>query len=183
MKELQESGEVLLNMYQAGDDNAFTELVLHYQDGLSSFINGIVKDKHETEHLTIETFARLAASKNNFAGRSSFKTYLYTIGKNIALRHLKTRGQQHLSFEEVTWMFADEGETPESSMERKENRQRLLDTINSLKEDYRDVLKLLYFEDMSYIQAGEVMQKNEMQIKNLAHRAKAALKKKLEADL
>jgi DNA-directed RNA polymerase specialized sigma24 family protein len=43
------------------------------------------------------------------------------------------------------------------------------------------VLLLLYFEDMSYREAGKAMNKSEKQIKHLAFRAKKALKKKLES--
>jgi len=51
-----------------------------------------------------------------------------------------------------------------------------------LKDDHYTVLKLLYFKDMSYLQAGKAMNKSEKQIKHLAFRAKAALKRILEKD-
>jgi len=180
MDESLPSGEELFLRYKTGDEDAFTELVALYQEGLTAFIYNIVKDKHETEHLTIETFARLAAAKNAFEGRSSLKTYLYTIGKNLASRYVKSRSsQQHLSYEEVILVLADAGETPEAALEREENKLHLQKAISELKEDHKTVLQLLYFDDLSYIEAGSVMGKSETQIKHLAYRAKAALKKKL----
>jgi len=68
-------------------------------EGLAIFINNIVNDDQEVEQLTIETFARLAAGGRKFARKSSLKTYLYTIGKNLAVQHVKKRKKdQHLSY-------------------------------------------------------------------------------------
>ena len=94
---------------------------------------------------------------------------------------LKKRGrEQHLSFEEAAKIPFNNDETPFSFLAREENKHYLQEAMRELKEEYRAVLVLLYFEDMSYTQAGRAMNKSEKQIRNLAHRAKVALKKKLE---
>lgn len=87
--------------------------------------------------------------------------------------------EQHISYEEVIERLIDPGESPQEFIEREENRLLLHKTMRMLKEEHRVVLILLYFEDMSYIQAGRAMNKTEKQIKHLAYRAKAALKEKL----
>jgi len=170
-------------MFLAGDTDAFEELVAMYEDELSRFIYGIIHDYYETKHLVIETFAQLAIHGGKFAGKSSLKTYLFTIGKNTASRHLKLRGrEQHLSFDEAVAIPIDEDETPERFVEREENKQRIHRTLQELKEEHRVVLALLYFEDLSYRQVGRAMNKSEQQIKQLAYRAKLALRKKLAED-
>ena len=175
------SGEELYRRFLSGDKSAFEDFVIMYEDELSRYIYGIVRDYHETEHLTIETFSQLILNKKKFDGKSSIKTYLFAIGKNLSYRLLKTRGrEQFLPFEEAANIPADKTITPYSFLEKAENSQYLKETMRELKEDYRAVLVLLYFENMSYLQAGRAMNKGEKQIKNLAFRAKAALKKKLE---
>ncbi|MCL2164174.1 MAG: sigma-70 family RNA polymerase sigma factor [Oscillospiraceae bacterium] len=176
------SGEELYRLFLNGDEDAFTGLVALYQDGLAHFINRIVNDRHEAEHLTIETFAKLAVGGKAFAGKSSLKTYLYTIGKNLALKTVKARGrEQHLSYEDVVGVLDGGEETPDIQVEREERRQMLHKTMSYLSDDHRAVLALLYFEGMSYVQAGRAMNKSEKQIKHLAYRAKASLKKKLDS--
>jgi len=175
------SGEELYRRFLDGDNGAFEEFVSLYKDELSCFIYGIIHDYHETEHLMIESFANLVLNNKKFDGKSSIKTYLFAIGKNLSMQLLKKRGrEQHLSFEEAVEMPVDGGETLYSILERDENRQYLYKAMQELKEEYHAVLVLLYFEDMSYIQAGRAMNKSEKQIKNLAYRAKEALKMKLE---
>ena len=177
------TGEELYRRFHMGDTDAFGCLVALYEDELFNFINGITNDYYEAKQLTIEAFARLAVSAGQFAGKSSLKTYLFTIGKNLALRHVKKRSrEQHISYEEIIEVLKSEDETPYEFMEREENQRLLHEAIRCLKDDHRVVLILLYFEDMSYIQAGQVMEKSERQIKALAYRAKAALKKKLESE-
>ena len=177
------TGEELFRWFLLGDQDAFEDLVAMYQEGLSNFIYGIVQDRHEAEHLTIEAFARLAVGGKKFAWKSSLKTYLYTIGRNLSLRYLKMRGrEQHICYEEVVGVLASDGESPESAFIREEGKHRLQTALNALKEDHQTVLTLLYFEGMSYLQAGQTMRKSENQIRHLAFRAKGALRRRLEAD-
>ena len=176
------SGEELLRRFHGGDMTAFEDLVALYDNGLYLYINGIVRDRYEAKHLTIETFSELALSGGGFKGKSSLKTYLYAIGKNLAARHMKRREREnHVSSEEIFNMLAAGGETVDGFLEREESRRSLHEAMQDLKVEHRAVLSLLYFEDMSYIEAGKAMNRSEAQIKSLAHRAKAALKRKLES--
>lgn len=178
-----DSGEELYRRFREGDSLAFEALVSLYYEGLSKFICGIVRDTHETEHLTIETFAQLALNEKGFEGRSSLKTYLYGIAKNLTFQHMKKRKrEQHLSFDEIAGICVDENELVQDKLEKEDSRKRLTDAMRRLKTEYHAVLLLLYFEGLSYAEAGKVMKKSERQIKDLAYRAKQALKKKLEED-
>jgi len=180
------TGEELYRRFLQGDNDAFHDLVALYEDELSRFVHNIVSDYHDAKHITIESFAQLALSGGRFAGKSSLKTYLFAIGKNMAKRHMRKYGRiQHIPYEDIVKISngrQDEGETPQSLMESDENRRIIRKAMQELKDDHRIVLVLLHFEDMSYKQAGHAMKKTEKQIRNLAHRAKAALKKKLESE-
>jgi len=175
------TGEELYKRFLAGDSRAFEELVAIYEDDVSRFIYGNVRDFHETQHLTIDTFAQLALNKKTFKGKSTLKTYLFGIAKNLTAQHIRKRKRElHISFEEVAELNIDNGETIYVILEKNERKTVLKEAMRELKQDYNAVLLLLYFEDMSYKQAGQIMNKSERQIKDLAYRAKAALKKKLE---
>ena len=176
------SDEELFRRYLGGDESAFEDLVGLHEDKLFHFIYGIVQDHHESKHLMIDAFAQLAVGGSHFAGKSSVKTYLFAIGKNLAARHMKKRGrEQHIPFDEVVEMLvADRHMMPQEHLEQEESMLLVHMAMRSLKDDHRAVLALLYFEDMSYKEAGEAMGKSEKQIKHLAYRAKAALRKRLE---
>ncbi len=68
-----------------GDEAGLAEIVRDYKDGLILFLNSFVNDIHLAE----DTFVRLGTRKPKNRGKSSFKTWLYTIGRNLAIDHLR----------------------------------------------------------------------------------------------
>ena len=176
------SGEEYYRRYRKGDEEAFTDLVALYENELFFFVNGIVHDIHESKHIIIDAFANLALDGGKFEGRSSVKTYLFTIAKNLAIKHIKMRKkEQHIAFETVVDFIPDNSGEPEKVFVDVENRKLVHEAMMELKEEYRVVLVLLYFEDMSHAEVGRVMNKKVNQVNVLAYRAKAALKKRLQS--
>ena len=69
---------------------------------------------------------------------------------------------------------------PELDILREERYRQLYEAISQLREEYRQILILLYFEDMSHEEAWRIMKKNRKQIYNLAERSRTALREQLE---
>jgi len=175
------TGEELYLRFKNGDKNAFEELVDLYEEEMSRFVYGIVRDSHEAEHIVIDTFAQLILNKKDFEGKSSLKTYLFGISKNLSMKRMKERNRdRHISFDEVAELNITDGVTMSAALEKKADSDRVIIAMRKLKSDYHAVLSLLYFEDMSYREAATAMNKSEKQIKDLAYRAKVALKKTLD---
>lgn len=64
-----------------------------------------------------------------------------------------------------------------------EERNRILHFfMDEMNPDYREVLYLIYFEDMSYAQAADVTGKTVKQITNMLYRGKESLRKLLERE-
>ena len=72
-----------------GDDEGIVEIIRDYKDGLILYLNGFTQDISTAEELMEETFVKLATRKPRFMGRSAFKTWLYAIGRNVAMDHLR----------------------------------------------------------------------------------------------
>ena len=176
------SGEELFCSFLDGDVEAFEAVVALYEDELSRYIYSIIGDYHEARQLTIETFGELSIGGRKYARqKSSLKTYLFTIGKNLTIRHMKKRKKHdYVSFDEISGVLCDESEAPYACLEREENIRLLRSAMCELKDEQKKVLELLYFEDMSYRRAGEAMNKSEKQITILVHRAKISLREKLK---
>ena len=176
------TGEELYRRFAAGDESAFEILVGLYRKDLTQYIQGFVNDIFEAEDIMIDAFAVLA-EELRFAGRSSLKTYLYAIAQNLALRRLKNRkNRDNISIDELLNLPGDPGASPETDYLNGERGERLRSGIQKLKPEYGAVLRLLYFENMSYTDAGIAMNKNLKQITNLAYRAKQSLKAALERE-
>lgn len=83
---------------------------------------------------------------------------------------------QSLTFEPVSERLTD------TEIFEKERNRQLYDALSKLRAEYREVLYLTYFENMSYKEAAVIMKKSEQQITNLVHRGKQNLKEVLEQE-
>ena len=165
-----------------GDENGLVEIIKEYKDGLIFYLNSIVGNIHAAEELAEDTFVLLGTKKPRDKGTGSFKTWLYTIGRNIAIDSLRRRRKVcELSEAEYADISADEASLEDSYLleERKITVHRAL---NSLKPEYRQVLWLMYFEDLSAKETACIMKKSAHGIETLVYRARKSLKLTLETE-
>lgn len=175
-----DNGACSYRRYINGDDTGFEEIIEIYKDGLILYINTFVGDLVFAEELCEDTFFKLAVKKPHYNGRASFKTWLYTIAKNVtidALRHRKRHATVPL--EEAVSLSAQDVDF-EKSVIKDEQKSALLNALSSLKTEYRTVLWLVYFEDFSTKEASVILKKSAHATDMLLHRAKKALKEELE---
>lgn len=175
------SDENLYHGYLHGENSAVGELVERYGDPLVRFITGYLHDINEAEDLMIEAFARLFSKKRPVNAPGSFKAYLYKTGRNLALRHLSKHCFPLLNTESN--LFEPESvNLAEINLLKKERSQQLYSALAKINSNYRECLYLIYFENMSYKEAGKVLNKSESQITKLVYRGKQNLKKTLEKE-
>jgi RNA polymerase sigma-70 factor (ECF subfamily) len=161
-----------------GDESALVELIRDYRDGLMLYLNGIVSDLSVAEELTEDTFLKLVLKKPRFSARCSFKTWLYTIGRNLALDHLKRSRRSTVCLEDCP-EISDEECDLERQYIQQEDQIMLHHAMKKLKPEYRQVLWLVYFEGFRCAQVGKIMGKSEATTQTLVSRARKALKEKL----
>ncbi|MBR3517488.1 MAG: RNA polymerase sigma factor [Lachnospiraceae bacterium] len=73
------------------DKNALIEIIKEYKDDLMYFLYSNVRDINVAEDLTEDTFVLLGTKKPKDKQDCSFKTWLYTIGRNLAIDYLRKR--------------------------------------------------------------------------------------------
>ena len=72
-----------------GDDKGIAEIVEDYKDGLILYLNGYINNIFIAEELTEDTFFRLITKKPRYSGKSTFKSWLYAIGRNVAIDYIR----------------------------------------------------------------------------------------------
>ena len=164
-----------------GDDNGMEELVRDYKDGLLLYLNSYINDIGIAEDCVQDTFIRLATKEPVFKGKSSFKTWLYTIGRNTALYYLR-RNKRRLDC--VSGGY--DNIVAETDLERDylKEEQRIIvhKAIRRLKKEYQQVLYLTYFEEFSNKETGKITGKSKRQIENLLYNARKALRSELDRE-
>lgn len=165
--------------YLAGDENGLNRLMEKYGNPLTLYISGYLHDIHEAEDLMMEVFIYLLTKKPRIRD-GCLKAYLYKAARHMALRH-KGKGRLCFSFDELPG--EPECETLIEDVVKTGERNRILHfCMEQLHTEYREVLYLTYFEDMSYAQAAEVLGKNVKQITNMVYRGKKSLRGLLEKE-
>ena len=176
-----DNGASSYRRFLEGDRNSFTELVTEYWDGLTLYLNSFAESIAEAEEFSEETFLKLYTDRPEFSGKSSFKTWLFSVGRNTAYHIIRKRRKIQESPLDDFYDISDR-EDIEKNHIAAESKKHLLRTMEKLNGDYRQVLYLVYFENFSNTETAVIMRKNERQIRNLLYRAKAALKILLEKE-
>ncbi len=161
------------------DERDLRTLLERHGESLTLFAYGYVHSMEDAEEIMMDAFATVAAGRSRFAGRSSFKTWLFSIGHNLALMHLRKKKISTVSFEEIGGPGELRQELPDLDIMEEDRRRRLYQALEEINPEYRQVLYLIYFEEMTPEEIGKVMNKNRKQIYNLADRGRRALKEKL----
>lgn len=145
-------------------------------------MNGYVNNILTAEELTEDTFFRLITKKPSYSGKSTFKTWLYSIGRNMAVDFIRhNSGLLNTPIEDMENYIAGE-QSLEQSYIKEESKITVRRALSELAPDYRAIIWLIYFEGFSNKEAAAILKKNNCQIVNLLYRAKQSLKLKLETE-
>ena len=174
-----DNGSSSYNRFLQGDESALTEIVSEYRPGLQNYIYSIVGDYTVAEDLTEDTFVKLLLKKPKNKGGATFKTWLYTIGRNEAIDYLRKNPlDRYVPLDEIYDLSADV-----SNEDYREDAQRSIrDALEGINQDYKNVLILFYFEDFSIEEISKIIRKSNKGTSVLLHRARKAMKKQLEKE-
>ena len=177
-----DNGASSYRRFLEGDDDGIVQIIKDHKDGLMIYLNSFVQNIHLAEDLTEDTFVKLIARRPRFSGKSTFKTWLYAIGRNVALDFLRKNAKlPTVSAEEAMTLIADEADVARQYL-CSERKLQVHKALKQLNDEYRQVLVLVYFEDFQNDQVASIMGKSKKQIENLVYRAKLSLKSELEKE-
>ena len=165
-----------------GDEQGLVEIIKEYKDGLIFYLNSFVGNLSVAEELCEDTFVLLGTKKPKDKGTGSFKTWLYTIGRNIAVDYLRKQRRKNETPLETVFGLSDDEQAFEDEFIKEEHNKTLYSAMKKLKAEYRQVLWLIYFEDFSHKEVSSVMKKSVHSVETLAYRARNALKTELEKE-
>ena len=165
-----------------GDVHEVDDIIIEYCDGLILYLTSIVGNIQTAEELTEDVFVLLGTKKPKFNGKSSFKTWLYAIGRNTAIDYLRKNSKQKcISIEDTPEMIDNEAAVEEAYI-KKEQQITLHKAMRKLPEKYQQVLWLIYFEGFSNKEAASIMKKSLRSLESLLYRARKSLRSQLETE-
>jgi RNA polymerase sigma-70 factor (ECF subfamily) len=171
-----DKGSSYYQQFLSGDNAGLEQIIIEYKDGLILYLNTLVGDILVAEELAEDTFVRLFTKKPKDKQTGSFKTWLYTIGRNLAISHLRrAKHQTAVSVDTLEYLSDGSGE-PLPIYLKEEQKQAVHRAMEGLRPQYRQILWLIYFENLSFKEAAAIMQKSVHSTQMLATRARQAMK-------
>ena len=164
---------------KAGNQDAISLLYEQHAPAIFQYVSYRVESLMIAEDITSEVFLRMVREINHYEDRGlPFGAWLFRIAANLLNDHYR---QKHSK--PVTVLSDDERSDdtdPFDRLERQEERQRIHDALKTLPHDYQDVLVLRFMQELSYAEVALILNKSELALRSIQHRALKALGKKLD---
>jgi RNA polymerase sigma-70 factor (ECF subfamily) len=173
----------LVRRARQGDETAFHELVDRYAAELYGLARWFVGNAADAEDVLQETFAGAFRHLRSFEGRSSVKTWLNRILVRQAARHHRSRARQRtvplrgLSDGSQAVLGGHEAEAPADDNDLRLDVLNLLDTLSP---EHREVVVLRELQGMSYSEIAEVVGIPEGTVESRLFRARRELRERLK---
>ncbi|MGB9793115.1 MAG: sigma-70 family RNA polymerase sigma factor [Thermacetogeniaceae bacterium] len=184
--------ELLVRRAQAGDIEAFEELVVLYQDKVYNLSYYLAGNHADAQDLAQEVFVKAYTGLKGFRLDADLGTWLHRIAVNLWLNmRRRQKAAPALSLDDPvqtdegeiarTVAAADPAGDPEDALVGKELREKVQKALLSLPEEFRTVLVLREIEEYSYEEIAEMMQCSLGTVKSRLNRARRALKEMIKS--
>ena len=159
-----------------GDKDVIAALYERHYLSVFRYLFYRVGDRQFAEDLTSEVFERMLRFISNFQPPSaSFQAWLFQIARNLSTDHFRKQGRKPVAVP-LEENIVDRQPNPVSEVERKLDSERILQALDGLTEDQRDVILLRFVAGMPIAETAQALQKSEDAIKGLQRRALITLK-------
>ncbi len=181
MKNLNQlADELLVRLYEEGNNEAFGVLLNRYQSKVYSYIYLIVKNKDLSEDIFQDTFIKAVTTiqQGRYVDTGKFLGWINRIAHNLIIDYFrKLRNENTFSADGIDFdILHSSAKLTELSIEDViSNEQVLLDTVSLmdfLPENQKEVIRMRFFEDLSF---KEIADKTNVSINTALGRMRYAL--------
>lgn len=180
----------LLRLAQAGDEEAFGELVRAHYERIFRTVVGVVRDEHEARDVCQEVWIAVWKNLATFRGDAKFSTWVHPIAVRRAIDSLRKRkkwlhrflpflGGDDVAAETVPEPIATDPD-PRDGSERSERKERFERALATLPEKHRSVLVLREVEGLSYDEIAKTIHCRPGTVMSRLFNARRLLAQKLE---
>ena len=145
----------LVHRSQAGDTEAFGELVTKYRAKIYAMLYCMVRNENDAWDLAQEGFLQAWRSIHKFEGRSSFYTWLYRLSVNLAIDSLRRKGRYvEVELDDAIPCSLP---SPRPNYRRTEISEHINRALAQLSPEHRAVIVLKEIEDLQYREIAEIL--------------------------
>ena len=172
--------EALLERIVRGDRNAVTLLVSRKLPKLLSLARRMLGDATEAEDVAQETLVRTWKQAHSWVpGKARIDTWMHRVALNLCYDRLRRR-RDTVNSDDVE--IVDTAIGPAMQIEQAQSAQRLQAALAMLPDRQRVAITLCYYQEMSNIEAAELMEVSVEALESLLARARRALRVSMSED-
>lgn len=165
----------LMKRVAEGDAGAFRTLVERHTPSLMAHATRMLRNQSEAEDVVQEAYVRLWKQAPSYRPEAKVRTFLHGIAQNLCIDRLRARRPHDASaLDDLS-----DGDRPSLSLDEKERSARVRLEVESLPERQRAALSLVHFEELSNIEAAELLGVSVEALESLLARARRTLREKL----
>lgn len=168
----------LVDQAAKGDKGAFGSLYERYLDEIYRYVFFRLFNHQEAEDLTETTFLKaweaLPKSRKKI---KNFRAWIYRIAHNLIVDEIRKNHPEMLEGDAVV---QKDNFNIENLVEREQENQALVRAIAQLENNYRQVIVLRFFNQISHAEAAEILDIDEGHVRVLQYRGLKRLRKLLE---
>jgi RNA polymerase sigma-70 factor, ECF subfamily len=175
----------LVKSAKVGDLKAFDSLTIMYRERLYGVIYNMTFNHDDAADLTQDAFVKAFRSLSKFKEKSSFFTWLYRIGVNLTLSHLKKKkNRKFFSFDQyvtngVSIKDSEKFSTKDSNSVQStllnELHEKLNEALLQLSDKHRTIVVLFEIDGLSHKEIALIMKCTEGTVRSRLHYAKLQL--------
>ena len=169
-----------------GEAALYTDLVQRYQGRLVNYLNRFLFNVDESQELSQEVFLKVYRALDRYNPRYRFSTWLFRVAKNAAIDLLRKRRLKLVPMQRVGVYgetrereFPSEERDPYQVLRNLERRDAIGAAIDSLTDEYRELIQLRHFAEMTYEEIAEFKGMPLGTVKNKLFRGRRVLKARL----
>ena len=147
----------ILDRYDQGDEEAFTELVTRYQKPLYRTAYRIVGKAEDALDLVQQAFIRLFTHHRGFRREAKLKTWLYQILINLCLNHLRDSARRRPVDLDIEKLHLTDQKTALDTLVEEASRTEIRGMIDQLPDRQRVVLILRVFQELPFNEISRVL--------------------------
>jgi RNA polymerase sigma-70 factor (ECF subfamily) len=179
----------LVTRILGGDRDRFTDLVSRYEKRVVNYVYRITHRYEDAHDLTQEIFVKVYLALDRYDPKYQFSTWLFRIAQNSAIDALRKKSVAEVPLTRPAGNdedgpkereFADDGISPYRALKNKQLSVAIDVAVGKLPPDYRELIQLRHFAELSYEEIASMKKLPLGTVKNKLFRARNLLKDALE---
>ncbi|MFK7895476.1 MAG: RNA polymerase sigma factor [Myxococcota bacterium] len=199
MQPIDQDARLMLS-FREGDRDALSKLYEKWAAPLLRYLERIVKNPATAEELLQDTFIRVHGARDRYSPDAAFSTWLFRIGRNLALNELDRARNRNPHFTADSPSDGDrrsgDGSDRKSNVvalvsplpaqdevaDARREKAKMEAALGEIPERQRSALWLAVVEGHSYAEVADILETSTASVKSLVHRARAQLVERMQTE-